>query len=180
MTRPRRIVVSMLFAAASAGALAAQGKPAQAPSRDQILAAAREIMTTVRYCTFITIGPDGQPQARVVDAVAPDSGFVVWVGTNAVTRKVSDIRKDPRVTLMYFNAAGQEYVTLIGKAAIDEDLAHKTAHWKPSWGMMVKDEYRGPDFVLIRVRPSRLEVSSVKRGIFNDPVTWKPAIVTLP
>lgn len=144
------------------------------------MSAAREIMTTVRYCTFITIGQDGQPQARVVDVSAADSGFIVWIGTNGVTRKVADIRKDPRVTLMYFNDAGMEYVTLIGKAVIDDDIAHKAAHWKPSWGTMVKDEFRGSDFVLIRVQPSRLEVVSLGRGIFNDPVNWRPAIVSLP
>jgi hypothetical protein len=63
---------------------------------------------------------------------------------------------------------------------VDDDMAHKAAYWKPSWGMMVKDGNRGSDFVLIRVQPSRLEVSSVARGIFNDPVTWRPAIVELP
>jgi general stress protein 26 len=176
----RRFVLGVLVFAVGTRALPAQAKPPEPPSRDRVLAAAKEIMATVRYCTFITIGPDGQPQARVVDAVAPDSAFVVWIGTNQVTRKVADVRRDPRVTLMYFNEAGQEYVTLVGRAVIDDDMAHKAAHWKPSWGMMVKDGHRGPDFALIRVQPSRLEVSSVKRGIFNDPVNWKPAIVELP
>jgi general stress protein 26 len=170
----------LLIGLASGNPLAAQAKPAAAPSRDKVIVAARDIMTSVRYCTLITIGPDGQPQARVVDVMAPDSGFVVWIGTNGVTRKVAEIRKDPRVTLMYFNDAEMEYVTLIGKAVIEDNIARKAAHWKPSWGMMVKDDYRGPDFVLIRVQPSRLEVVSLGRGIFNDQATWKPAIVALP
>jgi len=178
--KPLRAGLALLIGLSSAHPLAAQAKPTETPSRDKVLAAAKDIMTTVRYCAFITIGPDGQPQARVVDAVAPDSGFIVWVGTNRVTRKVADIKKDPRVTLLYFNEAGSEYVTVVGKATIDQDTAHRAAHWKSSWGMMVKDGYRGSDFVLIHVQPSRLEVSSVKRGIFNDPVTWKPAIVDLP
>lgn len=178
--KPLRAVLTLCLGFGLGHPLAAQAKPAEAPSRDKVMAAAREVMTTVRYCTLITIGPDGQPQARVVDVSAADSGFIVWIGTNGVTRKVADIRKDPRVTLMYFNDAGMEYVTLSGRAVIDDDMAHKAAHWKPSWGTMVKDEYRGPDFVLIRVKPSRLEVVSLGRGIFNDPVSWKPAIVDLP
>jgi general stress protein 26 len=160
--------------------VAGQGTPAAPPSREKILSAAREIMQAVPFSTLITIGPDGQPQARVVDSVAPDSAFVVWIGTNHLTRKVTDITRDPRVTIMYSNPAGQEYVTLVGKAVIDDDLAHKAAHWKASWGMMSKDGYRGADFVLIRVQPSRLEISSVKRGVFNDPTNWLPTIVTLP
>jgi general stress protein 26 len=174
-----RVVLVSVLGIGIANPLVAQAKPAEAPSRDKVIAGAKEIMAAVRYCTLITIGPDGQPQARVVDAVAPDSGFIVWIGTNGVTRKVADIRKDPRVTLMYFNESGQEYETVIGKAVVDDDMAHKAAHWKPSWGMMVKDGYRGPDFVLIRVQAVRLEVSSVKRGIFNDPVNWRPSIVDL-
>jgi general stress protein 26 len=157
-----------------------QGVPPAQPSREKLIVAARNIMLAVRYCTLITIGPDGQPQARVVDAVAPDSGFVVWIGTNHLTRKVADIKKDARVTLMYFNDAGLEYVTVVGKAVIVADSVQRRSHWKPSWSMMVKDEYRGADFVLIRVQPSRLEISSVQQGIFNDPVNWRPAIVTLP
>lgn len=168
---------ALLLCVGVSAPLAAQMKSVEPPSRDKMLSAAREIMTTARYCTFITIGTDGQPQARVVDAVAPDSGFLVWIGTNGVTRKVADVRKDPRVTLMYFNEPNQEYVALMGRAAIDDDPAHRAAHWKPSWGMMVKDGHRGSDFVLIRVQPSRLEISSVRRGIFNDPGTWRPAIV---
>ena len=170
----------LLLGVALGHPLAAQAPLGGAPSRDKVMTAARAIMQDARYCTFITIGPDGQPQARVVDAAASDSGFVVWIGTNRVTRKVAEIAKDPRVALMYFNPADQEYVTVIGKAVVDDDMAHKKAHWKPSWGMMVKDEYRGADFTLIRVQPLRLEVSSVKRGIFNDPVSWRPAIVELP
>ena len=175
-----RAVFVLLLGVAIGHPLAAQVKPAQAPSRDKVMAAAKAIMQDVRYCTFITIGTDGQPQARVVDASVSDSGFVVWIGTNRVTRKVADILKDPRVALMYFNPADQEYVTVIGKAVVDADMTHKKTQWKPSWGSMVKDEYRGDDFTLIRVQPVRLEISSVRRGIFNDPANWKPTIVELP
>ena len=51
----------------------------------------------------------------------------MWIGSNGVTRKVADIRKDPRVTLMYFNEAGFEYVTMVGRAVIDEDAARRQA-----------------------------------------------------
>jgi general stress protein 26 len=175
-----RTVVAVACGVVLAAPLAGQGAPAAPASRETMLAAAREIMLAVPFSTLITIGPDGQPQARVVDSVAPDSAFVIWVGTSRLTRKVADITRDRRVTIMYANPAGQEYVTVIGTAVIDDDLAHKAAHWKPSWGMMSKDGYRGADFVLIRVQPSRLEISSVKRGVFNDPTNWLPAVVTLP
>lgn len=160
--------------------LAAQAAPAGGPSRETVVAAAKEIMQAARYCTLITLGPDGQPQARVVDAFAPDSNLIVWIATNALTRKVSEIMRDPRVTLMYFNPTTFEYVTVLGKAVLDADAAHKAAHWKPEWAKLYKDENRGADYLLIRVKPSRLEVVSMKRGINNDAVNWRPVSVELP
>lgn len=56
----------------------------------------------------------------------------------------------------------------------------KAAHWKPEWAKLYKDENRGADYLLIRVKPSRLEVVSMKRGINNDAVNWRPVSVELP
>jgi hypothetical protein len=56
--------------------------PALAVDRAAVFRAAREVAQKVRYATFITRGEDGQPQARIVDALGPDEDFVVWVATN--------------------------------------------------------------------------------------------------
>ena len=70
-----------------------------------VMAAAIDVMQKAVYCTFITIGEDGQPQARIVDPTLPDPNLTIWIGTNSLTRKVNQIRRDPRVTLLYFHAA---------------------------------------------------------------------------
>ena len=50
----------------------AQAAPATQPSRADVVAAARDVMEKAVYSTFITIGENGQPQARIVDpAVLP-------------------------------------------------------------------------------------------------------------
>jgi len=150
------------------------------PSRAQIIVAAKEIMQTSHYCTFITIGSDGQPQARIVDPFSPNSDLTIWIATNPLTRKVQEINRDPRVTLLYFNAATFEYVTVIGKAVLDTDSLQKAGHWKGAWASLYKNQNRGEDYLLFRVKPSRLEVVSVKRGMRNDPKTWRPVILDFP
>jgi general stress protein 26 len=173
------LLITLLGAALTHSA-AAQGRTAEPPSRDRILTAAREIMVATRYCTMVTIGPGGQPQARIVDAFGPDTSLTVWIATNALTRKVAELRKDPRVTLLYFSPVTFEYVTVIGKATFSTDAKDRAAHWKRDWSGLYKDEYRGSDFLLIKVKPSRLEVVSQRRGINNDPSNWRPASVDLP
>lgn len=149
------------------------------PSRADIITAATDIMRLARYCTLVTIGADGRPQARIVDPFAPEGDLTIWIATNPLTRKVQDIRRDPRVTLLYFNQAKAEYVTVLGTAQIETDGRLKASHWKTEWTGLYKDDNRGDDYVLLRVQPTRIEVSSVERGLRNDEKTWRPLIVDL-
>ncbi len=169
-----------LFLAASARApLLAQAAPADTLRSATVIAAARDIMQAARYCTLITIGADGRPQARIVDPFPPDSDLTIWIATNPLTRKVQDIRRDARVTLLYFSAATSEYVTVLGTAAPDTSAQAKAGHWKSVWASLYKKQNRGDDYLLLRVKPSRLEVVSIRRGISNDPKTWRPVSVDI-
>jgi len=44
--------------------------------------------------------------------------MVVRIGTNRRTRKVTEIARDPRVTLYYFDAPSASYVALQGYAQL--------------------------------------------------------------
>jgi len=178
--RLKLLVATLLIPCALASTSTAQTPPAAPPDRATILKAAHQIMEKARYCSFVTLGEDGSLQARIVDAFPPDEDMVVWLGTNPVTRKVAEVRKDPRATLCCFDPAGQGYVTLIGKADIVTEPAEKAKRWKDDWLAFYKDKYRGDDYVLIRVRPRRLEIVSYADKLLNDPVTWRPISVEFP
>jgi general stress protein 26 len=151
----------------------------QTPTRDAIIAAAEKVMQGARYATFITLDGAGAPQARIVDPFPPEEDLVVWIATRGVTRKVVQIEEDPRVSLLYFDAGTSSYVTLVGTAAIVRDPAEKAKRWKDAWASFYKDKNQGDDYTLIKVTPSRLEISSQAQGMRNDPVTWQPVILKL-
>jgi len=134
-------------------------------------------MTAARYCALVTIGEDGRPRARTMDAFPPDDRFVVWMATTPRTRKVREIRRDPRVTLYYYDAAARGYVTLFGTARLVDDPEEKARRWKPGWEAFYPD--RDGSYLLIEVTPERLEISSPADGIDNDPVTWLPRSIDL-
>ena len=160
-------------------ARAEQPKPKQAPDRAKVLAAARDIMVKARYCTLVTVDENGQPQARVVDAFAPENDMTVWIGTNPLTRKVAEIRKDPRITMLYFDTTRMSFVTVLAKAALVDDAREKARHWKDAWAGLYKDKNRGDDYVLIRATAFRLEVVSPALGMMNDEKTWRPVSIDL-
>jgi general stress protein 26 len=146
-------------------------------SGPDLVGAAREVMQAARYCALITLDASGRPQARTMDAFPPEADMTVWLATNPKSRKVEQIRKDPRVTLYYFDASSQSYVTLFGRARLVDDVAEKGKRWKDDWKAFYPD--RDASYLLMSVAPERLEILSPKRGIANDPVTWTPSSVDL-
>lgn len=169
----RPAFLAMIFAlVANANAGGQEG----GKSRDELLAAARRIIASARFATLVTVDPEGQPQARIVDPFAPDSQMVIWIGTNPRTRKVAQIEREPRVALSYFDAKSLGYATILGRAQVVENAEEKRRHFKPEWADYYPDRDR--DYVLIKVVPEALELISEKDGVgMVDPRSWRPPAV---
>lgn len=175
----RLLLLALLLGALRPEILVGQDSLSTTPEPSRVLHAAREVMLHARYCTLVTVGEDGQPQARIVDPFPPDDDLTVWIGTNPVSRKVGQIERDPRVTLLYFDAGAGAYVTLLGTAEKVTEADKKEEHWKSEWAGYYSDAYRGSDYVLLRVTPARLEIVSYAHGLVNDPQTWRPVALDL-
>ena len=154
--------------------------PAAAPERARVLSAAKDVMRQARCCTLVTVGTDGQPQARVMDPFPPEEDLTIWLATNAATRKVAQIGRDARVTLCYFDPASKDYVVVLGRAELIRQPGEKAGRWKEEWAAFYRDKNRGDDYVLIRVKPGRVEIVSYTHGLAADPMSWRPVIVELP
>jgi len=163
---------------ATVSTLQAQAVP---PARDVVLKAAREVIAAARYATLGTIDDlGGYPHTRIVDPFEPESNFAIWIGTNAQSRKVDEIRRNPRVSLLYFDAPRQHYVALTGSAAIVREREEKARRFKPEWKAFYKDGSAGEDYVLLKFTPMWLEIVAESLGMKNDPATWRPVTIALP
>lgn len=149
----------------------AQEKYQESPTRDTLIAVAREIMDQARYCALITVDSLGQVHARTMDPFPPDEGMVVWLGTNIKSRKVLEIRNNKMVTLYYADPDGGGYMTINGTAMLVNDPKQKIKHWKGEWESFYDD--RDKDYILIKVTPMFLDVLSYKHGITGNPETWR-------
>ena len=159
--------------------LSAQTTPERPPPLTPAVleAAARQIVASVAYPTFITTDAKGHPQSRTVQPMAPDSSWAVWFATNPRTRKVAEIARHPHVVLHYFDPVTQSYVALVGRARVVRDRATKDAHWNPAWSTYYPD--RDTSVVLIVVQAERLEIVSAKLGVEGDKATWRPPTLTV-
>ena len=150
-----------------------QGTDHESFSDPQILIpAAKEIMNEAGTCALITLDEDGSPRARTMDPFAPESDLTVWFGTNPNSRKVSQIKGDPRVTLYYLAPDESGYVTIQGVAQLVDDPEQLENRWKEEWEPFYPDWPEG--YLLIKVSPRVLEVVSYPHGLNGDSITWQP------
>lgn len=141
----------------------------------RLIEAAKEIMTASGTCALITVDDEGVPRVRAMDPFAPEEDLSVWFGTNSRSRKVDQIKKDPRVTLYYLDSDASGYVIINGRARLVNDPKEKEKRWKAEWEAFYPD--KNEDYLLIEVTPIWMEVLSPPRGISADPVTWQPPVV---
>jgi general stress protein 26 len=176
ITEMHRAFSRLIFLLASVLAAACASAPARSPVTMDRATAARDLMTRVRYCALITNGEDGHAQARTIDPSAPDHRFAVTFATNRATRKVSQLTRDPRVTLYYFDPSSPGYVVVIGTARVLEtDDARQ--RWLEKWTPFYPS---GADSALVyEVLPGRIEIVEVARGIVGDESTWLPPALEL-
>lgn len=139
--------------------------------RDTIISAAREIMRETTYCGLITVDSTGQPQVRTMNPFPMNDEFIIWFATSRTSRKVREIRNNPKVCLYYADhVSAKGYVNITGIAEVMDDkellIKMKRDYWKsiPNWQDI---------FVLIKITPKTLEVINYKHGLNNDPNTFR-------
>ncbi len=110
-----------------------------------------------------------------MDPFSPEDDFVVWFGTNNQSRKVDQINNDSRVTLYYLDADASGYVMIYGQAQLINDPQKKEKYWKTAWEAFYPNSRE--NYLLIKVTPEWMEVSSAPRGIHGDSITWQPPVL---
>jgi general stress protein 26 len=156
----------------------AQETPKTPPSRDSLLTVARSIIDSARIATFATLDESGAPRIRPMDPFAPDSDMTIWLGTTPNSRKVVEIAKHPTVAICYLDPRMTGYVTVYGTATLINDPKEKANRWKSEWEAFYKD--RDKDYVLIRVKPTRIELLDFRLGLMADASTWRPLTIEFP
>lgn len=146
------------------------------PTPHSILDAARAVMQSAEFCFLITVDNATEPHARLMQPFPPDEQMRVWLGTNPNSRKIAQIRRNPRTTLAYYDKAGPNYVTLSGTSRIVDTSSERRKHWRKEWQAFFPGGPDGPNYLLIEFIPQRIELISATHKIAIEP-TSPPAIL---
>jgi general stress protein 26 len=145
-------------------------------NRDSVILAAHEIIRETTYCALVTMDSTGQPHIRTMNPFPANNELITWFATSRTSRKVQEIKGNPKVCVYYANHnTAKGYVSITGLAEVIDDkellLKMKRDYWNgiPNWQNI---------FVLIKVVPKTLEVINYKHGLNNDPNTFKAPSIT--
>jgi general stress protein 26 len=146
---------------------------------DDLLEIAREIIAKVPSCMAITVDGNGNANARVVNPKPLSDAWTVRFTTDRRSRKTAEIEQSGRLTLAYQYDAGKAYVALIGRAAISNDVAAKTADWKPESYRWHPGGPADPNVVYVDFIADRIEIWSSPHDVVPDPVRglWAAVLV---
>lgn len=147
---------------------------------NKLLQVASEIIAKVPACMAITVDSNGNADARVVNTKALTSDWTVRFVTDLRTRKAQEIQRSGRLTLAYQYEAGHSYVSLVGRAAITNDVAGKTASWRPESYRWHPGGPADPNVVYIDFTAERIELWSTSDEVVPDDPTrglWAAVLV---
>lgn len=135
---------------------------------------AREIISEAGFCSLVTIDDHQQAIIRIMDPFPPEDDLTIFFGTNSKSRKVKQLMHNPNVSVLFFDRSNYGYVTLYGKAILEDSEIVKEKYWKEQW----LDFYPNyPDgYSIIKFIPDSLEMISPHHEISGDEETWKSPV----
>lgn len=110
-----------------------------------------DLIEDVGFCMLATHAPDGGMHARPMVARQGDADGELWFFTGADSRKVGEIRREPKILLTYAEPKDQDYVALNGTAEVVRDTAKVRELWREplrTWFPKGPDD---PEIALLRV-----------------------------
>jgi len=96
---------------------------------EPMLNLARKLIGEVTFCVAVTQGDGGDANARIVQPRPLGGDWSVDVLTNRRCRKVREVERTGRLTLLYQHDKDRSYVSLIGPARIVDDVDFKRSVW---------------------------------------------------
>jgi general stress protein 26 len=144
---------------------------------ERLLILARKLVDETPYCVAATVAEDGGANARIVQPLKVQDDWTVNVLTNLRCRKVREIERSGRLTLLYQSEDGRSYACLAGPAEVIEDRELKRAIWSPAADRWNPGGPEDTATVFMRLKADRIELFSVSGGVMPEPEGYSAGVL---
>ena len=148
--------------------------PPPAPPADR-LAELHDIVSSYRTCEFATLNRAGLPFAwPAVCEIAPDGTGIVLTTCIGFPRKAINVRRDPRVALLFSDPTGTgrtdlPQVLVQGTAVCPEEIHTSPAGLESYWRQLWERQPSSKGYARHRARPEDVRLLLLPSGDHRDP-----------
>jgi general stress protein 26 len=143
---------------------------AQPLSGTDALARFRELLPAFRSAMLVTHTMDGaDPHARPMGLVGDPAAFdgTLWFFSDDRSRKIAEIARQPRASLVLQSDSEHAYLHVIGRASLEEDRARMQELYTPILRTWFPDGLQDPHLTLIRFDVDGAEYWSSPGGMLQ-------------
>ncbi|MDQ3738211.1 MAG: pyridoxamine 5'-phosphate oxidase family protein [Actinomycetota bacterium] len=141
-----------------------------------VLRVARELLGAVPYVLVCTARAQ-DVHARQVQLLETTDDLVLSFGTSPRSRKVADIHRTGRATIVAEVQERFAYVSISGVATVVDDETARRRLWIEELATFFTDGPLGDDFVIVRFHAERVEVMDFSEDVTPDPFGLVPAVL---
>ena len=152
------------------------GFPMSQVQVNHLLAGAKKVVASVRYCWLLTEAETGGANARPMGRLLPgpnENDWMIRFITGGLSRKAFDIRRANKVGLI-FQDADDAFVVLAGRAKLLEASSMRQL-WKDDYNVYFTDEEDRANATFVEVNVERMELWI--RGVTPEPFGLHPTIL---
>ncbi len=121
-------------------------------SRKEGLAKLKEMVDEIQTCLFLSNGPR-QNHVRPMATIRADENGTLWFFSELNSEKISDIKHDNAVQLLYSHPGKGEYLDIRGQAQVELNREKLEELWTPLVKAWFPEGPSDPNICLIKVEP---------------------------
>ena len=144
---------------------------------EPLLNLARKLIGDVTFCVAVTQGTGGGANARIVQPRPLGDDWTVDVLTNRRCRKVREVERTGRLTLLYQHDKDRSYVSLVGPAEIVDDVDFKRSVWTEAHYRWNPGGPEDPATLYLRLMTERIELWSAVHNVMPEPIGYSAAVL---
>ena len=97
-----------------------------------------------------TNGDDGTPNIKAMLKMENEGLKTIWMSTNTSSRRVSELRRDPRACLYFVDMEAWEGVMLVGEMELLQDAESRQRLWREGCERYYPLGVHDPDYTVLR------------------------------
>lgn len=97
-----------------------------------------------------TNGDDGTPNIKAMIKMENEGLKTVWLSTNTSSRRVGQLRRDPKACLYFVDMEQWMGLMLVGEVEVRQDAASRQRLWREGFERYYPQGVTDPDYTVLR------------------------------